>query len=168
MATSSRALRCSLCGKNHAKADKPAREACAVASIEAYRAKVATLKAQLVESTTFQKVMDYFFENFGTDPTFLGMGEPVRNDRVGLALSEVAGQLLGRPAAIITAQLVSLPEHRMTHGLLTLHNGIGVVFFFDDLEKGLLALSDVNDRDSTIYVRFLVHDLTGRNDDNLH
>jgi hypothetical protein len=168
MATRSRALRCSLCGKNHAKSDKLTRAACAAASLEAYRAKVATLKAQLVESTTFQNVMGYFFEHFGNDATFLGMGEPVRNDRVGVALGEVACQLLGRPAAIVTAQLVSLPEHQMTHGLLTFEGGLGVVFFFDDLEKGLLALSDAAERDATIYVRFLVHDLTGRHEGNLH
>jgi hypothetical protein len=159
MAPRSRSHRCALCGNDHAKVDKLAREACATASIETYRTKVETLKEELLGSTPFPKVMAYFFEHFGNDPTFLGMGEKVRDDRIRVALGNVAANLLGRPQAAVDTRLVRLPEHHMTHGLLTLPAGVGVVFFFDDVAKGLLALSDAHDRDQTIYVRFLVHEL---------
>lgn len=168
MATRARARRCSLCGKNHAKADQFTRDACAAASLELYGKKVETLKEQFGASTTFQKVMDYFIANFAKDPTFLGMGELMRDDRVALALAHVTGKLLGRSDEDIEVQLMRLPEHGMTHGLLRFEGGFGLVFFFHDLEKGLLGLNDVQEHEATIYVRFHVHELPDRHDQVLH
>jgi hypothetical protein len=168
MATRSRSRLCALCGKNHAKADKLAREACATVSLEAYRTKVATLKEQLLASTAFPNVMNYFIDHFGNDPTFLGMGEPVRDERIVLALGSVAAHLLRCPSTAVETQLVRLPEHQMTHGLLTLQRGIGVVFFFDDIERGLLGLNDAHDRTETIYVRFVVHELAALHARTVH
>ena len=74
--------------------------------------RLATLKDKLASATNFSDVMVYFFDHFGEDPDFMGLGETGHVPFLETVLAEVAKQLYkdsGLNALVIDFRLVRLP-----------------------------------------------------------
>lgn len=115
--------------------------------------KLTTLKDKLITGTNFSNTMRWFFDEIAETSDFASLGEPTSDKLLMEALSGVIAQIIGQnQAAAVEALLFRVPEHQFIHGALTVGKQLGSVFYFEDIERGLLALGDLTG--PTHFVRF--------------
>ena len=98
------------------------------------------LKEKLTHGKDFGAAWEYFMDNFGEKPEFLNLGQPARNDLVEQILSQIAVQLFARETPARELMLIHLPEKSFFHGGVVLGNKMANLFYFDDVQVGLLAV----------------------------
>ena len=98
------------------------------------------LKEKLTHGKDFGAAWEYFMDNFGEKPEFLNMGVRARNDLVEQILSQIAVQLFAKETPARELTLIHLPEKSFYHGGVILGSKVGNLFYFDDIQVGLLAV----------------------------
>lgn len=107
-------------------------------------AKIATLKRKLIEATDFEDIVEFFIEDLGNDMEFVLSGKPYSNERFLTALAQAAAAALGLKEGVYQGTPHRVPEHRLVHGAFTFNEWTGMMFFFEDLDQGFLALGDAH------------------------
>jgi hypothetical protein len=102
--------------------------------------KLATLKAKLVEANDFSQLAAYFFDEFGEDPSFAMTGEPMTDMLLSGFFGQVAVKMVGGRTMALRPRFVRIAEHRFVHGAFTLDQWTGMMFYFEDIERGFMAL----------------------------
>ena len=102
---------------------------------------LATLKDKLIHAPKLADVMNYFFDHFGEDPEFIGLGEATRHVFLEAVLAEVARQIFGGDAAVLDLMLTRLPDHRFIHGGGVLNGRLANVLYFEDVAVGLVCVA---------------------------
>jgi hypothetical protein len=102
---------------------------------------LAVLKDKLVHATQFTEVINYFFDQFGEDPEFIGLGEATRHTFLESVLAEVGRQMFGSQTAIMDMLLTRLPEKHFIHGGGILNGRVATVLYFEDVAVGLVAVA---------------------------
>src|SRR5690242_11288035 len=101
--------------------------------------KLQILKEKMVQAKKFAEVMDYYFDEFANDPAFAKIGQPHRDEELFKTVAQAAVQARGKSTSVAQVALFRVPEHRFIHGVLHLNaSEIGLVFFFEELERGML------------------------------
>ena len=101
---------------------------------------LATLKDKLIHATNFGDVMNYFFDHFGEDPDFIALGDRAEDAFLQAVFEEVGGQIFGGKVRVTNVLLTRLPEQQFVHGGFLLNGQLGNVFYFEDLQMGLMAV----------------------------
>ncbi len=118
---------------------------------------LATLKDKLATATNFSEVMVYFFDHFGEDVAFMGLGETGRVPFLESILAEVGKQLFkdsGLATLAIEFRLVRLVEQQFVHGAVTMGGRPANVIYFEDTHIGLLTVIWSLQPPETKYIRF--------------
>jgi hypothetical protein len=102
---------------------------------------LATLKDKLVQASDFFKVYEYFLDQFGEDPEFIALGTPTGSPFLEAVLAEVGKQLFQKEVALRDVLLTRLPDQHFIHGTALLNGRIATVFYFEDVQMGLLAVA---------------------------
>lgn len=105
--------------------------------------RLAQLKEKLVAATDFATVMDYFMTEFGDHAEFMDHGQCVRDQRLEAILCEIGKQVFPKSPTVVLDQvrLVGIPAYHFTHGGLLMNGRISTMFYFSDVQMGLLAVA---------------------------
>jgi len=104
--------------------------------------KIATLKRTLVEATDFTDIADIFLEELGNDLAFINSGKRYSDKRFLTDFAQAAAAVSGTPTGVFEGKLKRVAEHRMVHGAFTYGEWTGMMFYFEDLQQGFMALGD--------------------------
>ncbi|MCS6859692.1 MAG: hypothetical protein NZT92_05160 [Abditibacteriales bacterium] len=99
-----------------------------------------TLKKKLVTADDFMDVLRYFFDHFGENPDFIALGKPTRSETLEAVLQYTGSRMLGKPVKVHNLLLIRLPEHGFIHGGFTADGKMGNVFYFEDIQMGLMSV----------------------------
>jgi hypothetical protein len=99
-----------------------------------------TLKEKMHTCKDLAEVWEYFMDNFGENDYFMKLGTRGSSPVLEAILSEIANQLFSKPVALSNLMLVHLPERSFFHGGCVLGNKMGSLFYFDDIQVGLLTV----------------------------
>lgn len=113
-----------------------------------------TLKDKLVHAEKFSDVLNYFFDHFGDDPAFIALGERTTDAFIEAVLQMVGKQLFGGNVRLTNVLLTRLPEKQFLHGACTINGQLGNIFYFDDIQVGLLSVVMLLPSNETKMVRF--------------
>jgi hypothetical protein len=116
--------------------------------------RLATLKEKLLKAKRFEEVTTYFFDHFGDDPAFMGLGEATSDGFLEAVLEQVAAQLFGRRVPVGGLRLLRLPEHGFIHGGFHVEGKLGNLIYFEDVRRGLIAIPWSLSPPETKYARF--------------
>lgn len=129
-------------------------------------AKIAMLKQKLVESTVFREILDYFFTHLGED-LFTRAGTPIHDAPLMRVVARTAALLVrAKSLTIVAATTLRAAEHRLVFGTLSFGKWTGLMFYFEDLERGFLALGD--NRGPSLFTRFSLTALPSPKRTDLH
>jgi hypothetical protein len=103
--------------------------------------KIAVLKKKLLEAKDFHEIVEYFFEQFGSDAAFARSGKPMNDQRFLTALAQVAATTTGEKGAF-SGTPSRVAAHRLVHGAFTFGAWTVMMFYFEDVEQGFMALGD--------------------------
>jgi len=101
-----------------------------------------TLKKILITEKNFRVIWDHFMTNFAENPTFLRKGKKAKHPLVKKLLKLIGQQIFsGQDIQITHFMLLKVNKTKMVHGSFFMNNRIGMVFYCDDINMGLVALS---------------------------
>jgi len=125
--------------------------------------KIEQLKMLLVEADDFSVIMNYFLDELVPDPAFRAKGKPLKDKTVEQRFRGVLEILQERlaipspgPAQMMAAMW--LKDFGLAHGAFALGNGLGMVFYFRELDMGLSALGALDGSMEVMFSRFSVYD----------
>lgn len=100
------------------------------------------LKVKLVTAKNFLDVFNYFFDHFGENEDFMGLGEPKPHPLLEEVLVHTARQVIQSPVIIVrNAFFIHLPEQHFIHGACLFNAHLANFFYFEDIDTGMLALA---------------------------
>lgn len=118
-------------------------------------AELATLRKCLLEATDLSDAYGYFSDHFGSDPTFIDVGQPMKDPRPILEMvGKIIANLLHETCAIAPLVVMHIPEHRFVHGVLDVGTHLASFFYFEDVESGLCAVGGADSPGPSQFVRF--------------
>jgi hypothetical protein len=112
------------------------------------------LKTKLIHDKDLLLVWGFFLDHFGNDLEFMELGAPVRHDFIESVVARSGLQMFPQDGMVCTLQLVRLADQQFIHGGVNVAGRIGGVFFFEDVQVGLVAVSDHLPSDETKMARF--------------
>jgi hypothetical protein len=105
-------------------------------------AKRSELKELMRSGTNLGQIYHFFMETFGEDPSFLAQGEGVRNSNIERIVQLIGAQLFQGQVELTDLFLLRVAELGFIHGGLTVNGLSGTVIYFEEMDKGLLAIVD--------------------------
>jgi hypothetical protein len=119
-------------------------------------APLGVLKTKLIESDDFSAILDYFIDNIGEQPDFRQVGAPMRNAIMEESVAQTVAHMLNQTTPKIAALVIlGFPNYHFMHGTLHMSDEIAVFFFFfDDINKGMVAVCGARDDDKMMFARF--------------
>lgn len=112
------------------------------------------LKHVLQVATALAEVSEVFWEDVVRDPAFSSAGNPAESPRLRAIIERASQQILGRPHRPNAIMLIHMPEHAFWHGCFIVAGRLGQVFYFEDVDSGLLTLAGEVATGRTSFVRF--------------
>ncbi|MFO0982608.1 MAG: hypothetical protein U1E76_12890 [Planctomycetota bacterium] len=127
--------------------------------------KLDELRTAVETAEDLGKPWTIFFDHFGENQEFLRLGRPVVDPRVH-ELFERALQSAGQhhlqraSVTVVDMCLIALPEHRLIHGPAQVNDHAATVIYFDDIQIGLVALTQLGSAQAH-FTRFTLTMLRG-------
>jgi hypothetical protein len=115
---------------------------------------LATLKEKLIQANQFSDVWRYFMDHFGGDDEFMGLGERAHHAFLEAVLVQVGEALLKRKVTLSGFLMNRLAEQQFIHGGGLLNDKLANVLYFEDIQKGLLAVVVSVSPSETKMIRF--------------
>lgn len=119
-----------------------------------FQHKVSTLKSLLTEASDFKTIYDWFFDNLGADDEFLQLGRPEKKGLLEAVLAGVVKTLVRSDVLVIEVTTIYIEPLRFSHGPCIVNGRMGGFLYFDDIDRGLLALTADPATDLIAYARF--------------
>ncbi len=98
------------------------------------------LQQKLEHATDYELALTYFLEEFAGDARFIEQCQPEEALHLKATLTHVAGQALGKPAALEQFHGFHLPQFGFTHGSAAVAGRVLLFFYFDAVNTGIMAL----------------------------
>jgi hypothetical protein len=112
------------------------------------------LKHKLVHDKDLMPVWKFFLDHFGEDPEFIALGEAIRHEFLETVLAQVGMQMFPGKAIASMTRLVRLKDQQFIHGSANLAGRMGMVFYFEDEQVGMVVVSDPTSFDNAKMARF--------------
>lgn len=113
-----------------------------------------SLEQMLHEAKQFSDIWDYFLAHFGENREFIALGERADDEVLEQVLQQVGRQLFGREVRVREMRLKRIPEYRFLHGSVLLEGKLASVIYFEEPQKGVLAVFWGSPASKVKYVRF--------------
>lgn len=114
--------------------------------------KIETLKQTLIKATEFTEIAEVFLDDLGNDPAFFNAGEQYDDKTFASIVARAAAAAAGTTVAVFVGHFMRIPEHRMIHGAFDLGAWSGMMFYFEGIDKGFIALG--NTKGANHFLRF--------------
>jgi len=97
----------------------------------------------LVNETNFSKIWDYFMTNFAENPRYLKYCKKIKKPGIKSIIEAIGKKhMFPNQKIVITNMLLNkVKRTKLIHGPFFINNCIGMVFYFEDINKGLVAVS---------------------------
>ena len=115
------------------------------------------LREMLDTAKVLADVMNYFFDHFAENPSFLCLGQPEEVPMLTAVIEQVLSHGTKKSAKLLNARYIRIAKHQFVHGPLMVQGQLGSVIYFEDTGKGLLAFPGQGG--STNFARFSTVDL---------
>jgi hypothetical protein len=112
------------------------------------------VKQKLLYDKDLLQIWGFFLDHLGADPDFMALGEPASHQFLEAVISQVSLQMFPQDGMVIMARLVRLANQQFIHGGVNVAGRVGGVFYFEEIQVGLLAVSDHFPSDETKVARF--------------
>ncbi len=132
----------------------------AQSSAKSVDAVVDQLKLTLVKSKDLSDIMTFFFDELMAVPGFMAMGVPCQGDAtmnriIGAVETIYRQQFPGESAAKPhVLSLLRLKKYKFFHGSCIINGKLGALFFFEDLDMGLVSLGGMPPDHQVMHFRF--------------
>jgi hypothetical protein len=117
-------------------------------------AKLTYLKHAIQAERELPRISDVFWDQVAREPWFASAGHPAENPRLRMITERVGCHVLGEAHRATSTMLIHVPEHAFWHGCCVLDGKLGQVFYFEDIDRGLLTIAGDVGSDTTHFVRF--------------
>ncbi len=128
--------------------------------------KFARLREMLDTAKVLADVMNYFFDHFAENPTFLGLGQPEEVPILTAVIEQVLSHGTKKTAKLLNARYIRIAKLQFVHGPLMVQGQLGSVIYFEDTGKGVVAFPGKGG--STNFARFSTVDLGDAKDVELN
>ncbi len=123
---------------------------------------LAELKEKLITAEDFAEPLNFFFDLM-EDDEFLAHGDRVKKDDFLKSLvKEVGKTLLGKTVVPSRFLLIKMKGVEFYHGGFMIENRMGNIFYFKDVDTGMMALTGPNFAPPTQIMRFSITILKGK------
>lgn len=112
------------------------------------------LKHKLIHDKDLTPVWQFFLDHFGEDPEFIALGEAITHAFLESVLAQVGMQMFPGNAIASMTRLVRLEDQQFIHGSINLSGRMGFVFYFEDIQVGMVVVSDPSAFDNAKMARF--------------
>jgi hypothetical protein len=101
----------------------------------------------LVNEQNFSKIWDYFMSNFAENPRFMKYCKKTKHPSIKEMLVAIGEKHMFPNQKILITHLFLLKAKRtkLIHGPFVINNCPGMVFYFDDIQKGLITVATKRD-----------------------
>ena len=110
------------------------------------------LKLMLSHEENLANVWSYFMTHFADHSAFTDIGEPVSHPLLEKIIVMVNQQLFKEKVENLL--LIQLPKFNFFHGVFTVGNRTGGVIYFEETQKGMIAISENPPSKQVQYSRF--------------
>jgi len=118
------------------------------------------LKLLLVNSKDLSKIMAFFFDELMMKPGFIPAGTPCQGDQIPTQIVGVVEAIyqerFGQDprGSLQVISMLRLPQYKLIHGACMVNGKLGALFFFEDLDMGLLSLGGMPPDSEVLHARF--------------
>ncbi|NJM49438.1 MAG: hypothetical protein HC860_27350 [Alkalinema sp. RU_4_3] len=112
------------------------------------------LRRKLVTGKNFSEIWEFYMDNFADHEAFTDLGERAENEFIDAVLKTLCGQLFGPKARIDDFLLISIADYDFFHGPFMVEGRIGGIIYFEDVNFGMMAVSESPGSDMVKYSRF--------------
>ncbi len=118
--------------------------------------KIAILKEKLLTAEDFGDALNYFFDLM-EDKEFIDYGEVVKKDDfLKRLVKEVGQKLLGKTVVPSKFLLIKMKGIEFYHAPFMIETRMGNIFYFRDVDTGMMALTGPNLSPPTHIMRFSI------------
>jgi hypothetical protein len=126
--------------------------------------KIAKLKEMVLTAKDFGEPFNYFFDLM-EDDEFINHGDVVKKDEfLKLLVKQVAQKLLGKTVVPSKFLLIKMRGIEFYHAPFMIENRVGNIFYFKDVDTGMMGLTGPNVTPPTHIMRFSITVLRGKGD----
>lgn len=110
------------------------------------------LKLMLSHEEDLATIWSYFMTHFADHEAFTDIGKPIRHPLVEKIIVIINQQLFDE--TVKNLLLIGLPNFNFLHGVFTVGNRTGGVIYFEEIQKGMVAVSENPPSQLVKYSRF--------------
>ncbi len=110
------------------------------------------LKDKLLTCDTFSEIQEMFFDVVAENQEFIRLSKKTKHPIIKAAVSAIGKQLLEKEVEITHLMLLKYKKANFYHGTCFIDGHMTSVFFFQDIDIGLISLS--KNPPYTSYMRF--------------
>jgi hypothetical protein len=113
------------------------------------------LKQVLTSEKDLSKIWDFYMDHFADHAEFTDLGHPAKNKYLDTVVRKTCQEMFGSKIKITNSLLIKIAKYKFFHGPFQVDGRIGGVIFFEDINIGLLAVSEDNSNNGIVkYSRF--------------
>jgi hypothetical protein len=107
----------------------------------------------LVNENNFSKIWDYFMSNFAENPRYMKYCKKTKHSSIKDLIKAIGNKHMfpNQKIQITHLFLLKVKRTKLIHGPFVINNCPGMVFYFDDINKGLVTVA--TKRDMASYYR---------------
>ena len=117
-------------------------------------AKLQYLKQVMQTEPEPPKISDAFWDEVAHEPSFASAGRPAENPRLRAMMERVGRHVLGEAYSATSTMLIHVREDAFWHGCCVLDGKLAQILYFEDIDRGLLAIAGDIGSGTTYYVPF--------------
>jgi hypothetical protein len=112
------------------------------------------LRKKLVIEKDLSEIWEFYMDHFADHEAFTDLGERAENEFLDAVLKKICAQLFRARAKIDDFLLISIADYDFFHGPFMVEGRIGGIIYFEDVNFGLIAVSESTTSDMVQYSRF--------------
>jgi hypothetical protein len=122
--------------------------------------RIQELKIKLVSATEFSDVFNYFYDHLGENQDFMGTGVRRHNSYIQQVLVACAEEVLHTKNIVVRKPfMIYLAKQKFYHGAIRFNETLSNFFYFEDINVGLLAISNIPSTGATAIIRFSLSEI---------
>jgi hypothetical protein len=101
------------------------------------------LKQKLYREKDLAKIWLFYMDHFADRPKFTDLGEPAVNQNIEYIIDRICREMFKIDAKISDLLLIYIEKYQLFHGSFSIEGQIGGLIYFEEVKRGLLAVSDL-------------------------
>jgi hypothetical protein len=110
------------------------------------------LKKMLVQEKNLVTVWSFFLDHFAENAEFMGLGKCTQHTLVEAIVAQVGKEMFAGPGTVRGLLLSRVQD--FIHGPFSVDGRIGAVFYFEDIQTGLMSVAEGLTSDQVKFARF--------------